>query len=510
MDLIKAFDTVPRHLLFAKLEAIVVEGRILNVIKDLYTGNSARIRVGEYTTESFNIESGVMQGSKLGPILFIIYINDLLKQLQDSKLGIHIWSIVISALGFADDIILLADNPSNLQRLIDICAELSRTNGMSFNTDKCKVMVLNGKRKNLRFTLHGLQLEIVQKYKYLGLLLTNTRLTSLITKHVEHVIGKAEKRVNCIRHYGFQSDGLRPQTSIEMYKILVRPILEYAAQVLNYQHNYFKKAETANISEPIPNMVTRFETFQNKVLKKLIPCPKSTPPALLRILTGTVPFSCRVDMLKLRYFWDCLHTENSKLSKVICCKRDTSSKIGYCHSIFNLCCKYNCLNVWLGILKSRNSKINPSNEIRRIVEASCFKLDLKKALESQCLYTTLFIYPHIPKYTGYKIENFLKQIGTFPDAEGRKLFLYALLDTCKHEISCPRCSLPNKDIVGHILSSCTKACQLRLNFRLQLMFYGVPSSFQFTNKEAIFSLIFGRKVCLKLICSFLKDIGYLT
>ena len=125
-----------------------------------------------------------MQGSKLGPILFIIYINDLLQQLQDSKLGIHIWTLVISALGFADDIILLADTPSNLQRLIDICAEWSRTNGMSFNTEKCKVMVLNGKRKNLRFTLQGSQLDIVNKYKYLGLLLANTRLTSLITKHV--------------------------------------------------------------------------------------------------------------------------------------------------------------------------------------------------------------------------------------------------------------------------------------------------------------------------------------
>ena len=162
-------------------------------------------------------------------------------------------------------------------------------------------------------------------------------------------------------------------------------------------------------------------------------------------------------------------------------------------------------------MKTKINNINPLNETRRILETSSFKKDLKKALESQCLYTTLFINPHITKYTGYKIENFLKQIGTFPDAEGRKLFLYALLDTCKHEKSCPKCSLPTKDIVGHILSSCTKSCQLRLNFRLQLVFYGVPSSFQFTNKAAIFSLIFGRrKVYLKLICSFLKDISYLT
>ena len=161
MDLKKAFDTVPRHLLFAKLKALGVEGKILNVIKDLYTSNSACIRIGDHMTESFNIESGVMQGSKLGPILFI-YINDLLGHLEDSKLGIHIWNIVISAIGFTDDIIMLVDEDKNLQRLFDICAAWSKINGMDFNTDKCKVMILNGKRKNNHFTLHPKRLEKCQ------------------------------------------------------------------------------------------------------------------------------------------------------------------------------------------------------------------------------------------------------------------------------------------------------------------------------------------------------------
>ena len=360
-----------------------------------------------------------MQGSKLGPILFIIYINDLLEQLKDSKLGVHIWNIVISALGFADDIILLADKAKNLQRLIDICAEWSKINGMEFNTDKCKVMILNGKRKNNYFTLHRKLLTIVNKYKYLGITLSNTRLTSLITKHVSHVIEKAEKRVNCIRHFGFTSDGLRPQTSIEMYTILVRPILEYAAHVLNYRHHYFSKVERLNPLQPQPDMVQTFEKFQNKVLKKLIPCPRSTPPALLRIMSGTVPFTCRVDILKLRYFWKCLHDKNPKLSKLICCRRDTSFSFSYCAEISNLCCRYDILNVWLGMVRTKINKITPLNEIRRILEASSFKKDLKKALESQYLCTTLFLMPYISNYKGYKTENFQKQFGFFSDAEGK-------------------------------------------------------------------------------------------
>ena len=81
MDLRKAFDSVPRKYLFQKLAHIGITGKLFNVLKNIYTKNKARVRIEDKFSAYFDINSGVMQGSKLDPILFIFYINDLLREL---------------------------------------------------------------------------------------------------------------------------------------------------------------------------------------------------------------------------------------------------------------------------------------------------------------------------------------------------------------------------------------------------------------------------------------------
>ena len=98
----------------------------------------------------------------------------------------------ITALGYADDIVLVAEKPEKLQGLVKICEDWSKQNGMKFHPDKCKVLAVNVGVKGIAIKLSGKRLEIVDKVKYLGITLSRSRLTTLYGKHMEKILEKAE------------------------------------------------------------------------------------------------------------------------------------------------------------------------------------------------------------------------------------------------------------------------------------------------------------------------------
>ena len=88
----------------------------------------------------FNVSNGVRQGGVLSPILFSVYLDDLLKKLSDSGVGCYWGHLFAGAVCYADDIVLLAPCPSALRIFLNICSTFADTHGLSFNANKTQLV----------------------------------------------------------------------------------------------------------------------------------------------------------------------------------------------------------------------------------------------------------------------------------------------------------------------------------------------------------------------------------
>ena len=130
LDFAKAFDRVWHRLLISKLDSHGIRNKLLSWIKNFLDDRQQRVLIGEALSEWISFESGVPQGSVLGPTLFIIFINDLLDQIEN-----------IGEL-YADDSKLLCalsnpDSHLSLQRDLDRIIEWTERSRLYLNTAKC-------------------------------------------------------------------------------------------------------------------------------------------------------------------------------------------------------------------------------------------------------------------------------------------------------------------------------------------------------------------------------------
>nr|VZI25225.1 unnamed protein product [Spirometra erinaceieuropaei] len=135
IDFRKAFDIVPQQRLLHKLSAIGIREDLLNWIRAFLVGRKQRVCIGDDMSESVNVTSGVPQGSVLGPLLFILYVNDSLQELDCGKIM------------FADDVKLwqVIKGPNDQRSLQDNLHRLqawSKKWLLDFNVEKCAILHL--------------------------------------------------------------------------------------------------------------------------------------------------------------------------------------------------------------------------------------------------------------------------------------------------------------------------------------------------------------------------------
>ena len=216
LDISSAFDKVWHKGLIAKLMQIGVEDKVLEVFTSYLTNRKQVVVLDGCKSDTVDISAGVPQGSRLGPLLFIIYINDIIDSLEND--------ILI----FADDTTLIAKGLDPVETSEKLNRDLAKIEiwanrwKVSFNPKKSKDIIFSNKNlfNSPPILFNQTQVSRVNTHKHLGIYLTSTLDWSL---QVSQLCLKANRKLSVLRSIKL----LQRKTLDMLYKVTVRSVIDY-------------------------------------------------------------------------------------------------------------------------------------------------------------------------------------------------------------------------------------------------------------------------------------------
>ena len=221
LDFAKAFDTVAHERLLAKIHSYGITGSLYKWIESFLKGRTQRVVVeGESSTEA-RVKSGVPQGSVLGPLLFLIFINDLA---ENTTSTVRL---------FADDCVMYrpiwhANDCEGLQEDLNKLHDWEERWQLRFNATKCNILRATHARNKIitkNYKLNGVSLAETSSTTYLGVELSADMKWNT---HVKKTAAKGNQML-CVLRRNLKNCPRNPKDLA--YKSILRPKLEYASSV---------------------------------------------------------------------------------------------------------------------------------------------------------------------------------------------------------------------------------------------------------------------------------------
>lgn len=292
VDLKQAFDKVWHSGLWQKLQLYQINGKCLRVIQSMYNNIKSCILANGKTSSFFISNIGVRQGENLSPILFNLYLNDLERFLSENNIqgvectqhsldeSIFIY-IKLFALLYADDTVILSDSAEDLQNALFAYDDYCRRWKMHVNYDKTKILIFSkGKEAKYTFTLQDTPIEVVNEFKYLGLLLCKN---NSFVPTIKYIADQGSKAVYSLLKKA-RTLQLPIDLQIELFNKLVKPILLYGCEIWG-----------AGNTEVI-------ERVQLKFLKQILHLKKCTPNYIVYGETGVFPLKIDIQSRMISYW----------------------------------------------------------------------------------------------------------------------------------------------------------------------------------------------------------------
>ncbi|KAL0881298.1 hypothetical protein ABMA27_001181 [Loxostege sticticalis] len=244
-DYSKAFDRIDHNLLLGKLQDIGIRGDLLRWFSSYISNRSQAVVIKNYISGWVSIPSGVPQGSLLGPLLFVIFVNDISSCLHSSRLLCFADDMKIyTSISSQDDAVALQ---ADLSRLCDYCV----SNKLDLNPSKCSVVTFGRKRdtKLYTYSMKGQDLPRKTSVRDLGVI-HDSKL--IFEDHINSIVAKASRALGFVMRNSVSFNKVK--TLKILYCTFVRSHLEYASQIWNPRYQTY---------------IARLERIQEKFIKYL-------------------------------------------------------------------------------------------------------------------------------------------------------------------------------------------------------------------------------------------------
>ena len=335
IDYEKCYDKINHIFLWQKLLTENISTKITNAIKSMYSVVRSVIKHNGKLSNSIHSHLGVKQGDPSSSLLFMMFVNDIVKSVKTDLDGLFSTDeLKLFLILYADDQVLFASSPTSLQSRLNDIENYCNTWGLKINIAKTKVLIFEKSNihTNYDFYLYNEKLEVVKSFKYLGVYFFKNGDWSRTQKCIAEHSSKAMHRLFSV----FNQYEFKTYDKCRLFDTLVSPILNYSSEIWGYHEG------------------KDVEMIHTKFLRKLLCVNTSTN------LVGLYGELCRVPLYVLRkfhiirYWFKLLKSDDTSLIKKIYLmlrndadENDTYNKSNWAHHVKSILETLGLANLWL-------------------------------------------------------------------------------------------------------------------------------------------------------------------
>ena len=318
-DLQKAFDSVQYPILLKRLYEAGVNGKAWRLIRNWYNCPKGKVRVNGQLSSVFTLERGVLQGSVLSPVLFLMIMDPLLKNLEYSALGPFIGDTYAGTFAHADDIRTVTSSLATLQQQISMVQSFATENALVLNPSKCEVLMVSSLKPASSVPVCTLGNQMLTPKHHAKCLGYWWSWDLSATKAIDEAIQKARRAFFAFGPLGSFHGKLNPISGKTIFDACVIPILLFGSENWILTDSLLDRLEAfqGEIGRRILKLSKFYSTLATRIALKW---PSITARILIRKLSLLFKVSSGEDSIGCRIFSNLSVTDPQSLKVIQECR----------------------------------------------------------------------------------------------------------------------------------------------------------------------------------------------